>query len=102
MLVVLRDEASQDLLDGAWFYDQRSSGVGDYFLDCLKIDLFNLEETAGIHEIAYGYHRKLAKKFPFAIYYQVADELVDVVAVLDCRFDTKTISSRLRGTPDRT
>jgi len=99
MLVKLRDEAIDDLADGAYFYDRKSEGVGDHFLDCLNSDLKVLEDTAGIHETAYGFHRKLAKRFPFAIYYQLAGERVDVVAILDCRLKPETISLRLKRTP---
>ena len=101
MLVDLRDEAIDDLTEGSWFYDSMSNGVGDHFLDSLKADLNSLSDTAGIHEIKYGFHRKLAKQFPFAIYYQIVDESVDVVAILDCRRSARTISARLKGTPKR-
>ena len=39
----------------------------------------------GIHEIEYGFHRSLSKRFPFGLYYTVADDCVTVVAVLDLR-----------------
>ena len=29
----------------------------------------------------------LAKRFPFAIYYLIQDEFIDVYAILDCRRD---------------
>lgn len=39
MRIVLRDEARSDLALGAWFYDQQSQGLGDYFVECLYSDL---------------------------------------------------------------
>jgi len=70
MHVELRDEARDDLVDGAIFY-------GEQYRD---------------------FHRSLPERFPYAIYCLVSDELVDVVAILDCRSDPAAIDSRLGRT----
>lgn len=98
MHVELRVEARDDLADAAAFYDSQRDGLGDRFIDSLFADLERLESEAGIHEIAYGLHRKLSERFPFAIYYRVADPVIDVVAVLDCRRDPDSIERRLGPT----
>jgi len=98
MRVELRDEARDDLVDGAVFYGEQSTGSGEYFLGCLRADLTKLGTTLGIHEQYRGFHRSLSVRFPFAIYYQVADNFVDVVAILDCRADPKTTNERLGRT----
>ncbi len=36
MNVEVRDEARDDLVDGAVFYGDQSPGLDDYFLDCLR------------------------------------------------------------------
>jgi len=95
MRVELRIEARDDLTDAAAFYDRQRDGLGGYFIDSLFSDLKRLESESGIHEIARGLHRKLSKRFPFAIYYRVADPVIDVVAILDCRRDPDAIESRL-------
>jgi hypothetical protein len=96
MRVELRIEARLDLTVGAGFYERQREGLGDYFLDCLFADLEDLESQAGVHEIVYGLHCKPSKRFPFAIYYRVASDIVDVVAVLDCRQSPKEIERRLK------
>ncbi len=98
MRVELRVEARHDLAEGALFYEQQREGLGDYFLDGLFEDLDRLESEAGIHAIIYGLHRKLSKKFPFAIYYRVEKLVIDVVAILDCRRDPDAIAERLGRT----
>ena len=97
MRVELRIEARHDLVEGANFYDQQRDGLGDCFLDSLFEDLDRLGQEAGIHAMVYGLHRKLAKKFPFAIYYRTAEAVVDVVAILDCRRNPDTIADRLKS-----
>jgi len=52
---------------------------------------------AGIHPKPDGrLHRALAKRFPFAIYYDVQDGIATVVAVLDCRQNPASITERLQ------
>jgi plasmid stabilization system protein ParE len=95
MRVELRVEARRDLLDGAWFYEHQREGLGASFTDRLFDDLERLEGEAGIHEVVFGLHRKLSRRFPFAIYYRLASSVIDVVAVLDCRRDPESIAKRL-------
>jgi hypothetical protein len=78
------------------FYEDREIGLGSYFLDCLFSDIDSLVLFAGIHQVVYGYHRCLSKRFPFAIYYDVQEELIHVHAVLDCRRNPLWIRKRLK------
>lgn len=96
MRVELRVEARQDLIDGAWFYEQQRQGLGTYFTDRLFEDLERLEGEAGIHESVFGLYRKLSRRFPFAIYYRITSLVIDVVAILDCRRHPDSVSQRLR------
>jgi plasmid stabilization system protein ParE len=98
MRVELRDEARNDLVDGAWFYGRQSPRLDDYFIECLHKDLRNLETTFGIHERYRGFFRKLSRRFPYAIYYLLTDDMVDVVAILDCRSEPRSIDARLGRT----
>lgn len=98
MRVELRDEARDDLANGAWFYGRQSPGLDDYFLESLHDDLRSLQAVFGVHERYRGFYRKLSKRFPFAIYYLVTDETIDVVAILDCRSDLKSTDTRLGRT----
>jgi hypothetical protein len=74
--IEILEEAEQDLIEGYRFYEGRETGVGSYFLDCLFSDIDSLLLFAGIHQVIYGYHRSLSKRFPFAIYYDVVGELI--------------------------
>jgi plasmid stabilization system protein ParE len=94
--IEILDEARQDLIEGFQFYENRDAGVGSYFLDCLFSDIDSLLLFAGIHQIVYGYHRSLSKRFPFAIYYDIVGDLIRVHAVLDCRRNPSWIRKRLK------
>jgi hypothetical protein len=90
------DNAKLDLVDGFSFYEMQEKGVGQYFLDSLYSDIDSLALYAGMHPKKSGYfHWTLSKRFPYAIYYTLEDDLVSVHAVLDCRQDPNQIEDRL-------
>ena len=73
MIVSISSDAEADLADGYWFYERQSPGLGDYFRSCLIADIESLAYYGGIHEVEYGYHRSLSKRFPFCVYYALGD-----------------------------
>ena len=95
MRIEVLDEAEEDLINGFAFYERLAEGLGDYFLDSLFADLESLQLCAGIHSLHFGYHRLLAKRFPFAVYYKIQGDVVRIYAVLDCRRDPASIRKRL-------
>ncbi len=93
-VVVLR-EVADDLNDGKTFYDQSEAGVGDYCWDSLYADIESLTVYAGIHPRQGGLYRMLARRFPYAIYYEISDDVAYVVAALPMRRDPGWIKARL-------
>ena len=102
--VKLLDEAVTDLRAGEAFYNERELGLGGYFVDCLLSDLSSLQHYAGIHSNRYGCFRLLSKTFPFAIYYELEEKRVTVIAILDMRKKPNTIRNLVaeRSTIDGT
>jgi plasmid stabilization system protein ParE len=95
MKIEILDLAEKDLVDGFKFYELQSKRLGDYFLDSIFSDIESLYLYAGIHALHFGYHRLLAKRFPFAIYYRLQEDIIRVYAVLDCRRNPAWIRDRL-------
>ena len=95
MKIRILSPAERDLEEGYRFYELQSPGLGSYFLDSLYSDIDSLAYFGGIHQIFFGYHRQLSKRFPFAIYYRIIDDVVVVFAVLDCRRNPSWIRERL-------
>jgi len=77
------------------FYKNQEVHLGNYFLNSIFADIESLYIYAGIHFKVNGYHRLLAKNFPFAIYYKVKNNIVYIYAVLDCRQNPKKLEDRL-------
>ena len=60
MKIKILSSASQDLIDGYWFYEKQAEGLGTYFLDSLFSDIDSLIINAGIHPLHFEkYHRML-------------------------------------------
>jgi len=97
MRIEVLDEAEQDLVDGARFYEAQELGLGQYFLDSLFSDVDSLQLYAGIHVVRFGFPRLLSQRFPYAVYYRVEGNVAQVWAVLDCRQDPEKIEKRLAG-----
>ena len=90
--------ALEDLVSGRKFYNQQQEGVGDYFFDSLCSEIDSLVLYAGIHRVQFGYHRLLARRFPYAVYYRVLEGEAVVFRVLDCRRAPRRIRKSLKKT----
>ncbi|MEA3499879.1 MAG: type II toxin-antitoxin system RelE/ParE family toxin [Candidatus Marinimicrobia bacterium] len=96
MKIKILESAINDLMDGYWFYKNQLDGLGNYFLDSLFSDIDSLTIYAGIHsKYLNKYHKMLSKRFPFAIYYKVENEIVLIYAVLDCRRNPGFVKDKL-------
>lgn len=73
--VYILKEAVDDLNEGRSFYDLQEPGVGDYFWDCIIADIESLIIYAGIHRQKLGLFQMFAKRFPYAIYYKIIEDI---------------------------
>jgi plasmid stabilization system protein ParE len=98
MRVRILTSALNDLTEGRDFYEKQGEGVGGYFFDSLFSDIDSLALYGGIHAKVFGFHRLLARRFPYAIYYEMDPEgAVVVYRVLDCRQDPAKTATALKG-----
>lgn len=98
MKIRLLPEAERDLEIGSDFYESQRQQLGKYFVDCLLTDIDSLLLYGGIHERHFDLFRSMSKRFPFAIYYDLKEGVIEVYAVLDCRQEPGKIESRLKST----
>ncbi|MEM9283797.1 MAG: type II toxin-antitoxin system RelE/ParE family toxin [Verrucomicrobiota bacterium] len=97
MRLRIRESALDDLADGRIF-DERQGGkaLGEYFFNSVFADIDSLILYHGIHGKVGDYHRVLARRFPYAVYYKMGEDAVEVCRVLDCRQDPDEIRERLK------
>ncbi len=97
MKIQISTSANQDLVDGFHFYEKQSEGLGAYFIDSLFSDIDSLKIYAGIHSVHFNkYFRLLSKRFPFAIYYLIEQNTINVYAILDTRSNPAWIRKKLK------
>lgn len=96
MRIKILSSAVDDLHAGRLFYDKQGAGLGEYFFDSLFSDIDSLQLYAGIHQKVFGYHRLLSKRFPYAVYYTVEQDLAAVRRVLDLRRHLDRIRQALK------
>lgn len=94
--VFILKEAVDDLHEGKSFYDLQEPGVGDYFWDCMIADMESLIIYAGIHRKKSGLFQMFAKRFPYAVYYDVVENIAYVAAILPMRRDPAWIAGQLK------
>ena len=95
--VVVLAEAAEDIEAARSFYDQLAPGVGDHFVDSLLRDVVSLGGLSGIHPVHFEFHRMLASRFPFGIYYREHGNQTQVIAILDLRSDPNWIRRELES-----
>lgn len=95
MKIKILPEGIEDLYQGRLFYERISKSIGEYFFDSIFSDIDSLVLYAGIHQKTFGFYRMLAKRFPFAVYYQIDNETVVVYRVLDLRQNPDTLKKKL-------
>lgn len=97
MTVRVLKTARADLAAGYWFYEQQERGLGDYFLRRIYENLELLERIAGIHrKTNSGFHKMIARRFPYAIFYRIQGDTVEVFAILDGRRSPDWIGQQLK------
>lgn len=95
MKIKFLSSAIEDLHDGRVFYERQGEGLGEYFFNSLFSDIDSLTLYGGIHPKVLGYHRMLAKRFPYAIYYRIEDATIVVWRILDLRRNPRKIRQSL-------
>lgn len=80
--IEISDEAEIDLDKSYAFYHQDSPKVADTFFKQINIAFDNIRQSPKSFPIVYKSVRKyVVKKFPFVIYYQLVDKLIQIVAI---------------------
>lgn len=83
--VVLLPEAAQDVIDAYEWYEARSPGLGSEFLRNLDACFSLIERNPEISSRVYkSFRRTLVRRFPFAVFYEIAPEALVVYSVFHC------------------
>ncbi len=94
--LVVALEAQHDLDKAYAWYEGQRYGLGEIFLTrvdaCIRAVLRRPEIYAAVHE---NYRRALVRRFPYAIFYEYADDVVTVYCVFHTSRDPGKWRQRL-------
>lgn len=84
--VRVRPEAELDLLVAAGWYEAQRSGLGAEFIEDLSLLVASLADNALLYaDFLEGVRRVFARRFPFAVYFQIIGDEVVVISILHMR-----------------
>jgi plasmid stabilization system protein ParE len=94
--VFFRRPASDDLDEAFRWYEAQRPGLGEAFLEELEAMLaLVVEQPEAWPLVAAPHRRALMTRFPYAVYYRVTSEWVQVLAVFHVRRDPRRLRRRL-------
>ncbi|HVS83981.1 MAG TPA: type II toxin-antitoxin system RelE/ParE family toxin [Pyrinomonadaceae bacterium] len=80
------------------WYEIEEPGLGLEFLEELRAAYHRiLDSPLGYQELRFSIRRALTRRFPYAIYFSVEDDIIIVVAVLHTARDTAAWQLRIGG-----
>ena len=78
------------------WYETEEPGLGREFLEQLRAAYHRvLQNPFAFQNLRFGIRRALTRRFPYAIYYTVEDDLVLILAVLHCARDPAEWQQRI-------
>ncbi len=93
--MIIRPEAEADLADAQDWYERQRQGLGAEFLLCVEEVLARIDRTPEMYgEVYRGVRRALTRRFPYAVYYRVEEDVVVVLGVFHTHQDPRQWQSR--------
>jgi plasmid stabilization system protein ParE len=94
--LVIRPEAGAEVDEAARWYEERSQGLGQAFLDTFLEVTANVKRSPHLYASVLGEaHRALLHKFPYSVIYEIDGDEVVVLACFHERRDPKEWQRRL-------
>jgi plasmid stabilization system protein ParE len=95
--LVIKDEAIEDIVDAALWYEQKQTFLGDEFVEEVETVFKNIESNPHIFQIQkknirYGY----IKRFPYLIIYEVEESGIIIYGVIRAQRAPKKRYSRIK------
>jgi plasmid stabilization system protein ParE len=98
--VILHPEARRELGDAARYYERRSTGSGERFMDAVESGFRQIQRSpATWRRIRGNIRRFLVKTFPYGIVYIYRDEEIFVLAIMHVKREPDYWLGRLTSLP---
>ena len=89
-------EAEEDVAQAYAWYEGRRTGLGEDFLSRVDACIQAIRRTPEMHAVVHeNYRRALVRRFPYAIFYEYANDTVTVYCVFHTSQDPEKWRQRL-------
>jgi len=89
-------EVEEDVFAGYSWYEEKARGLGEEFLRMFYACANDITRNPLLYQKVYGeFRRRLLRRFPYAIYFRIAQNEILVVGLFHCARDPRTIRLRL-------
>ena len=78
-------EVEEDAVSAYIWYEEKSKGLGEEFLRAFYASAAEISRTPNLYPKIYkNFHRKLLKRFPYAVYFLIESGAVIVYGLFHC------------------
>jgi plasmid stabilization system protein ParE len=86
MNVVFLNEAEQELLEAALFYEKQARGLGKNFMEEVYQSIEHIVNfPLNSQKLTDDIRRKLLKRYPFGVLYRIDSETIVIIAVMNLK-----------------
>lgn len=90
-------EVEHDVRVGRDWYERRSTELGDVFVRAFYSGVDGIVSNPLLYRTFHGMVRRcLLRRFPYAIYFMLEDDLVVVLGLFHCARDPQGVNAQLR------
>ena len=94
--LILRPAAEEDVAAAYHWYEERSPGLGSEFLRAVEAGLAAVERNPEAYPELYKHARRaLLRRFPYALFYVISPELIEVIGCIHTRRHPRRWRSRV-------
>lgn len=95
--LIVREEAEADIESAFGWYEEQRPGLGAEFIASVDEAIEDIQEQPGLHPRIYRSARRvLLNRFPYAVYYLLQNDMIEVVACMHFRRHPRRWRERLR------
>jgi toxin ParE1/3/4 len=90
-------EVEDDVVSGYEWYERKSAGLGEDFIRMFYVYASEIPRSPLRYPKIYNkFHRRLLRRFPYAIYFTIENDQIIVFGLFHCARDPRTIKTKLQ------
>jgi plasmid stabilization system protein ParE len=93
--VVFHPKAEEEFREAVWWYGNQQNGLDLEFVRCIDEAIQNIKREPVLYPIEFeNFRKKVVKRFPFKILYEIVDDNIYILALFHSRRNQEQIRSR--------